>query len=95
MEKSQGNSVKPPTSRTIDGTAVARIVASIATRPVQSMTAARTGPRSDRRPTSARVTTNPYPTTAVTTRRAGEKSARSRHPRRPRRLAQGAPLCAC
>src|SRR3954451_7588680 len=38
-------------SRTTDGTAVAMIVESIATRAVDSITAARTGPRSDRSPT--------------------------------------------
>src|SRR5512132_1434743 len=38
-------------SATIDGTAVAMIVESTAIRPVASMTAPRTGPRSERRPT--------------------------------------------
>ncbi len=37
------------------GTAVARMVESIATRPTLSITESRIGPRSDRRPTSARV----------------------------------------
>src|SRR6185369_10147175 len=53
-ENSHGNWANPPTSRTIDGTAVARIVASIAMRPVDTMRASRTGPRSERRPTAAR-----------------------------------------
>ena len=53
-ENSQGNCAKPPTSRTIDGTAVARIVASMAMRPVDTMSASRMGPRSERRPTAAR-----------------------------------------
>ncbi|GAA0498889.1 hypothetical protein Ade02nite_83730 [Paractinoplanes deccanensis] len=43
--------MKPPMSSTIEGTAVARIVESIAISAVESMTAARTGPRSDRSPT--------------------------------------------
>src|SRR3954454_5934932 len=42
-------------SRTMDGTAVARIVASIAMRPVDTMRASRIGPRSERRPTPARA----------------------------------------
>ena len=43
--------MKPPRSATIVGTAVARIVASMATRPVVTMIAIRIGPRSDRKPT--------------------------------------------
>ncbi len=39
----------------MDGTAVARIVASIATSPVVSIRAIRMGPRSERKPTLARV----------------------------------------
>src|SRR4051794_36052124 len=38
-------------SRTIDGTAVAMIVESMATSPVDSMTAMSTGPRAERNPT--------------------------------------------
>ena len=48
--------MKPPRSPTTEGTAVARIVVSIATRPTLSITASRTGPRSLRSPTSARLT---------------------------------------
>src|SRR6476469_9950273 len=55
MENSHGNDVNPPRSETTDGTAVARIVASIATSPMLSITASRIGPRSLRSPTSARV----------------------------------------
>src|SRR4051794_3253434 len=54
-ENSHGNCVYPPMSRTIEGTAVARIVASIAMRPVDTMRASRIGPRSERRPTPARA----------------------------------------
>src|SRR6478735_2207893 len=50
-EKSQGKEEKPPTSRTIDGTAVATMVESMATSPVDSIRAMRMGPRSDRNPT--------------------------------------------
>src|SRR3954466_2642482 len=50
MENSHGNWVKPPTSCTIEGTAVAIIVLSRATRPVVSIKAPRTGPRSDLNP---------------------------------------------
>ena len=46
--------MKPPRSSTTAGTAVARIVESIATRPMLSITASRIGPRSLRSPTSAR-----------------------------------------
>ena len=53
-ENSHGNCANPPTSPTIDGTAVARIVASMAIRPVDTMRASRTGPRSERRPTPLR-----------------------------------------
>src|SRR5690349_17042909 len=56
MENSQGNWVKPPRSSTTDGTAVARIVASMATNDVDSITASSTGPRSERRPTAERAT---------------------------------------
>src|ERR1700754_3704875 len=52
MEKSHGNWSKPPRSRTMVGTAVDRIVESIALRNVDSMRARRTGPRSARSPTS-------------------------------------------
>src|SRR5580765_2509519 len=54
-ENSQGNSANPPTSRTIVGTAVARTVVSIAMRPVATMMASSTGPRSERSPTAARA----------------------------------------
>jgi len=56
MENSQGKSVKLPRSSTMDDTAVARIVESIATSPVVSISAIRIGPRSDRNPTSLRLT---------------------------------------
>jgi hypothetical protein len=46
--------VNPPRSSTTAGTAVARIVESIATRPRLSITASRIGPRSLRKPTLAR-----------------------------------------
>ena len=52
MENSHGNWEKPPTSFTMEGTAVARIVDSMAMSPVVSMRAMRMGPRSDRKPTS-------------------------------------------
>src|SRR5690349_17707717 len=55
MENSQGNWVKPPTSCTMEGTAVAMIVLSSATRPVVSIRAPRTGPRSDLNPTPSVV----------------------------------------
>ncbi len=55
IEKSHGNWAKPPRSSTIEGTAVARMVESMATSPTLSMTDSRIGPRSERRPTSARV----------------------------------------
>src|ERR1700754_3603589 len=55
MENSQGNWEKPPTSPTMDGTAVAMMVLSRATRPVQSIRAASTGPRSERKPTPLEV----------------------------------------
>src|SRR6185312_3566780 len=51
MENSHGNCEKPPRSFTMEGTAVARMVESIATRPVVSMSAMRIGPRSERKPT--------------------------------------------
>src|SRR6478736_3315557 len=50
-ENSHGKLVKPPRSATMVGTAVARIVASTATRPVVTMIAMRIGPRSVRKPT--------------------------------------------
>src|SRR6476646_3338547 len=53
MENSQGNCEKDPRSPTIEGTAVARIVASRATSAVDSISAMSTGPRSDRSPTAA------------------------------------------
>ena len=52
MENSHGNCVNPPRSATIDGTAVARIVESIAMRPVASITEMSTGPRAERNPTA-------------------------------------------
>src|SRR5688572_7118787 len=55
MENSQGNWAKPPRSSTMAGTAVARMVESMATNPTLSITDSRMGPRSDLRPTSARV----------------------------------------
>ena len=55
MEKSHGNELNPPRSLTMDGTAVARIVESMATRPVVNMRAIRMGPRSERNPTPAAV----------------------------------------
>src|SRR5215207_6192013 len=55
-ENSHGNSPNPPRSATIDGTAVARIVASTAISAVESIIASSTGPRSERRPTPAVVT---------------------------------------
>src|SRR5215211_2620564 len=54
IENNHGNWANPPRSLTIEGTAVARIVASIAIRPTLNMTESRIGPRSDRRPTDAR-----------------------------------------
>ena len=42
----------PPSSRTIEGTAVASTVASMAMRPVETISASSTGPRSDRSPTA-------------------------------------------
>jgi hypothetical protein len=48
-------------SSTIDGTAVAMIVESMAMSPVESITASRTGPRSDRSPTLFSVTLQSYP----------------------------------
>src|SRR5919107_5209870 len=50
MENSQGNCENPPSSRTTDGTAVARMVESMATSAVASITESRIGPRSLRRP---------------------------------------------
>src|SRR3954454_9049979 len=55
MENNQGKLLNPPSSPTIVGTAVARIVASIATRPVVTMIAMRIGPRSERKPTPEAV----------------------------------------
>src|SRR5215204_3624692 len=55
MENNQGKCANPPRSLTIDGTAVARIVASMATRATLNITASRMGPLSERRPTCARV----------------------------------------
>src|SRR4051812_4122988 len=51
MENSHGKLENPPRSATIVGTAVARIVESIATRLVVIMIAMRIGPRLDRKPT--------------------------------------------
>src|ERR671933_1867988 len=74
MENSQGNCAKPPTSRTIEGTAVAMTVESIATRAVASMTAARIGPRSDRSPTEFEVGTLPcFPGRRPATHPASER----------------------
>ncbi len=50
--------MNPPRSRTIAGTAVARIVASIAISAIESITDPRIGPRSLRSPTEARVGAN-------------------------------------
>ena len=55
IENSQGNWANPPRSSTIEGTAVARMVESRATSATLSITEPRIGPRSERRPTSARV----------------------------------------
>ena len=55
IENSQGNWLNPPRSSTIEGTAVAKMVASMAISPTLSMMEPSTGPRSDRRPTPARV----------------------------------------
>ncbi|WP_341351035.1 hypothetical protein [Nocardioides convexus] len=55
VENSHGNWVNPPRSSTIAGTAVARIVVSIATSATLSITEARIGPRSLRSPTLARL----------------------------------------
>src|SRR4051794_8923000 len=55
-ENSHGNCRNPPSSCTIDGTAVETTVWSRATSAVDSITAISTGPRSDRRPTSRRRT---------------------------------------
>src|SRR5665647_1711888 len=52
-ENSHGNSGKPPMPATIDCTAVAMTVESMATSPVESIMASRSGPRSDRRPIPA------------------------------------------
>ncbi|GAA0383537.1 hypothetical protein GCM10009530_37980 [Microbispora corallina] len=84
MENSHGNCEKPPRSPTTDGTAVAMIVLSSATRPVQSMMAASTGPRSDLRPTPVRVVAvvTPYPRRPVTHQigpRAAVPAVRNRH----------------
>src|SRR5687768_10128413 len=65
-------------SSTIDGTAVAMIVESMAMRPVESITASRTGPRSERSPTLFSVTLQDYPTRAVTARPVGQERAGSR-----------------
>src|SRR5690349_324436 len=51
-------------SRTIDGTAVAMIVESMAMRPVESIMASRTGPRAERSPTLLSVTVRIYPARA-------------------------------
>ena len=56
MEKSQGKRLKLPRSSTMDDTAVAKIVESIATSPVVSINAMSIGPRSERNPTSLRLT---------------------------------------
>ena len=56
MEKSQGKRLKLPKSSTMDDTAVAKIVESIATSPVVSISAISIGPRSDLNPTSLRLT---------------------------------------
>ncbi len=55
IENNHGNCANPPRSSTIEGTAVARMVESRATSATLSITEPRIGPRSDRRPTSARV----------------------------------------
>ena len=53
IENSHGNWVKPDSSATIDGTAVARMVESSATSAVDSISEISTGPRSERKPTAA------------------------------------------
>jgi hypothetical protein len=72
--------------RRLHGTAVAMIVESIAMRPVESITASRVGPRSDRSPTFFSVTTNAYPMKAVTARPGQRESARSRRRDRHRQV---------
>lgn len=52
MENNQGNWENPPRLRTTEGTAVAMMVASSATRDVVSISEMRIGPRSDRNPTA-------------------------------------------
>ncbi len=52
-ENSHGNWAKPPMPATMDCTAVAMTVESMATRPVESIMASSSGPRSDRRPMPA------------------------------------------
>ena len=52
-------------SSTIDGTAVATMVASIATRPVASISAIRMGPRRDRNPTPSATVLMPTLFSAV------------------------------
>src|SRR5664279_757404 len=51
-ENSQGNWENPPRSATIEGTAVATMVESSATREVASISEIRIGPRSERKPTA-------------------------------------------
>src|SRR5207342_1563583 len=84
IENIHGNDVNPPRSETTDGTAVARIVASIATSPMLSITASRIGPRSLRRPTEARLTRG---TAGLLTRRQPHRAPmhsglHTTHPRR-------------
>src|SRR3954452_25386203 len=69
MENSHGNWVKPPTSCTIEGTAVAMIVLSRATRPVVSIRAASTGPRSDLNPITSAADEGVVEVTEVDNRR--------------------------
>src|SRR6476661_6240055 len=59
-ENSQGNCEKPPRSATMDGTAVATIVESSATSDVASISDAKIGPRSERRPTAAVTVASPF-----------------------------------
>src|SRR5829696_1168823 len=88
MENSHGNSAKPPSSATTEGTAVAMTVASMATSAVDSMMPIRTGPRSDRKPTSTDAAARST-LTGQTVDRLGERWA-SDPSLRPVRRASGA-----
>ena len=78
MENSHGKLLNPPSSPTIVGTAVARMVASIATRPVVTMIAMRMGPRSERNPTPAAVAVL---VRVLSCRRRPQRDRRGRIPR--------------